>query len=344
MIKKCVLIGLFALLINCAALLGVVKTDGINNVVVSQDMPVPSGAVVLIEKDGKPLLTEAQFNDFLDQVINAEPQIAFYMQMDPDGARSKLLEAKLRELIIGLWADEQKIREQESYKKQYEIGRQALDSMLVQQMFIESNKKEVSEKEVRAYYDQFKGKDPDLGTAGGVKAKGVKFEDQAKADAFVSEVTKTKHDIDKAAKSLKNLKVRDFGLVSKDGFWTLDQKLKDGILATTEFPSVAVSKVGDKEVWVFVASEKKLPEYEPFDQVKDGIKQKLSVQSIEKIFEEKVPALAQEKKVVAYPSRLSKISVQKDMNNKDQSMVDAEEDLGLQQMVAGAHGIKQSVL
>ncbi|OGB97616.1 hypothetical protein A3F06_03745 [candidate division TM6 bacterium RIFCSPHIGHO2_12_FULL_36_22] len=265
---------------------------------------------VLISVDGKAYLTEAGFEDFLDQVKASEPQLVVYMQMDPDGIREQLLQAKKQEAIMNAWADKNKITEKESYKNRKAIGEQALHSMLVHQEFVEQHKSEPTDADARKYYEEQKIKDPNLGTPGGIIAKGVKFATEKEAKDFQARLKTEEHDIDALADKDKNLDIQDFGIISESGFSFVDPKIKENIISKKKFPSSDVVKVAENEYWVAVALDEQKPEFEPFDQVKDVIKQQLAGKKVEEMFEREIPKYEKEFKVKTYAENLKKQTMQ----------------------------------
>ncbi|HJM68825.1 MAG TPA: hypothetical protein QGF02_02670 [Candidatus Babeliales bacterium] len=265
---------------------------------------------VLISVDSKAYLTEAGFEDFLKQVQASEPQLAVYMQMDPDGIREQLLKAKMQEAIMNAWADKHKVKEKETYKSRKEIGEQALHSMLVHQEFVEHHKSEPTDADARKFYDEQKAKDPNLGTPGGIMAKGVKFATEAEAKAFQAKLKAEAHDIDATAAKDKDLEVQDFGVVSDAGFSFVDPKIKDALVGKKSFPSSDLVKVAENEYWVAVALGEQKPEFEPFDNVKDAIKQQLAGKKVEEMFEREIPKYEKEFKVKSHAENLKKQTVQ----------------------------------
>lgn len=265
-----------------------------------------SGNKTLISVDGKPYLTELDFEEFLNQVVESEPQLSIYMQMDPDGIRSQLLEAKKREAVMNEWAKKNKVTESDSYKKRRKIGEDALHSMLVHQEFVEKHKSDPTDADARKYYEEHKDKDPNLGTPGGKKAKAVRFTSESDAKAFDKKLSADKHDIDKTAKNEKDAKVQDLGVISEAGFSFVDPAIKEKVLKHKKFPVSDVIKLNDQEFWVVVTSGEQKAEYEAFENVKDAIKQQLAGKKVEEMFEAKIPQYEKEYKIKAHKQNMKK--------------------------------------
>ncbi|MBT4856353.1 hypothetical protein HOM50_00735 [bacterium] len=272
---------------------------------VRKEAPMP-GQKVLISIGGEPYLTEQGFEEFLEQVKESEPQLSVYMQMDPDGIREQLLKAKKQEAIMNAWAKKEKVTDKTTYKTRKKIGEDALHSMLVHQEFVEAHKAEPTITDAKKFYEENKTKDPNLGTPGGVTAKGLKFSTDKAAVDFNALLKKDAYNIDKLAEQDKNLDVQDLGLISEGGFSFVDPKIKEVVVANKTFPTSNVVKVSDNEYWVVISLEEQKPEFEPFEQVKDAIMQQLAGQHVEAMFEREVPKYEKEFKVKTHPENLTK--------------------------------------
>ena len=259
----------------------------------ADDSVVASGEV-LISADGQPALTRQEFEEFVRELEASDPQISFMMQIVPD-FKQQLLEMKKRSVIIGQWAEKNKVRDSATYREQKARSMKALDEMLLNQHFIEAHKVEVTDADARAFYDQNKEKEAGLMISpAGVEAKGVKFDNEAAAKAFEQAVKSAGNNIAKAAQE-KSAKVNDFGVVTAMSM--VAAPVKDVVMKFKTFPSSAFVKAGDKEYWVVVATGSRKAEYQPFGQVKDAIKQRLQGSKIEEMLKAELPKYEEEFKI-----------------------------------------------
>lgn len=249
----------------------------------------------VITKNGKTVLTYGEFEAFIDDLKKADPNIEFYLKMDPS-IKAQLLDAKERQIIIDTVAQAMGAANDPEYKKEYEQGEKALREMLSQKFFVKKHVQEVTDADAQRYYQENKDTDSMLvAVPAGVQAKGVKFASQAEAEKFAAQVKAENNDITKAATPAKHA-VQDFGSVTKMSM-NVDPAVKAKILETAKFPAVDVVKAGDKEFWVVVSLRKQETQYRSLDQVKDAIKQRLNSKRIEEMFQTKVPQFEKEHKI-----------------------------------------------
>jgi hypothetical protein len=271
----------FSILILLSGCMPKKDVPGGESVKVSED--------VLVSQNGKPLLTVSEFQNFIKDAIGADPQMQFIAQLKPNFEELVFEHAKLREIVFNKWAEEAGVQKRAEYKKQKEQAEKALASMLNQQMFIKDHVGEVTEDQIRRYYDEKKNEDENLIISpAGVEAKGVKFDKEVDAKALLEEAKKAKSDFAAVAKNVKK-DVEDFGLVTRTSF--LDSAtLKDSILNAKKVPSVLpVIKVSDNEFWVVKVVKREEVQYRPFDQAKEMIREIITHKAIENVFEDKIP-------------------------------------------------------
>ncbi len=255
------------------------------------DKAVPSteiGEEVLVSENGKTLLTLSEFQEFVQEAMGADPQMQFMAQLMPDFEEQLFDRAKFREVILNKWAEENKISEKEEYKMQETRAKKALETMLNQQMFIKEHVGEITDAQIRKHYDENKGKDQNLMVSPeGIEAKGLSFEKEKEALAFLEKVAALKGDIVLAAKEMKK-ELEDLGLVTQTSM--IDPTVKDKVLEAKKVPAtLPIIKAGDKEFWVVRVIKKEKAQYRPFEQAKDMLKETLMNKEIEKVFDKKVP-------------------------------------------------------
>lgn len=285
---------------------------------------VDSSTALLSIKDdqGKTvaLITEQTLLDFVDMASEAQPQMRAFLEMMPN-AHEMLFKQIKQGALLDEWVKRKKIDQQEDYKKDLEKILKAVKTQLNAQYFQKNLKINVSDSEVKKYYNDHKQEVPGLiVTQGGVVAKAVFFDDEDQAKEFKSKLSKKDADIDALAKEYDK-EVDDFNGSLNDRSFA-DQKVKDVVLKLSSFPSTDLIKVDDKNVAVVLSTSKKETEYLPFDdQVKEGLRNMLRQQKMAESFEKELGAFektigAEENKEYFDAKRKEKEDAQKQMQEQ----------------------------
>jgi hypothetical protein len=306
-IKDCALVLLTSLIVlpGCSFFDKKGKDDVSAHKVVSGDVLVYSG--------DKPLLTEEEFNDFLDQAAEADPQARMMLSMMPEAIREQALEAKKRALVISEWAKHEGVRDSKEYQSKQKLIMQSVQESLDSEAFMKKHKVEITDKEARTFYDENKTKDPRfMISQAGVKTFGVEFDSKVKADEYLEKIKNSISSIEKDAESQK-LKTRDFGTINTDSY--APKAIKDVILKA-KVPSVQVVKE-DGNFWVVAALSKETAKYHSFDDLKEGIKKMLEQQKIEDMMEKELPKYEKQFGIKINEDYLKDLKDKKDAREKE---------------------------
>jgi peptidyl-prolyl cis-trans isomerase C len=229
---------------------------------------------VLATIDGKPLLTEKQFEEYKRQFAQAQPNYAPFLN-DP-AIEEQVFEGQLNEKKLELWAKENNIAQKPEFKKDLEdimdFGKRSLNV----KYFQEAHPVTVSDADARGFYEENKQSPQFMMDAGGVKAQAVMFDSKDKAEKFFDEVKDKPTKFASEAKD-EDLKVKDFGFVQKQSF-NVEGPLREKILSYKSFPKVELVTINDKSYAVVYATEKKEAKFVDFEQVKEPIKNMLKQQ------------------------------------------------------------------
>lgn len=250
-----------------------------------------SGDVVLATMGGKPILTMKQFEERFEQILNAQPQWRAMLPYVPN-LKLDVANSLVSQDIINKFVEESGINKQDEYIKDLELARTQAQNIVNVKHFRAAATKQVSDEEVRKYYDEHKAEHQELlASQGGVPVAGVSFEKESDAKAFAGKVSgKGIEDLKKAAEAAKlGAKFRDFKFVNAQSF-SIDQALRDKVLALKK-PGVEVIKVNDKTFWVVSVGPKKEPEYHPFEQVKEGLAKFLANKAMDETMTAKLEEL-----------------------------------------------------
>lgn len=268
---------------------------------------------VLISANGKPVLTEQEFESFLEQAAEADPQAKMMLSMMPEAIKEQALDAKKRSAVISEWAKHEGIRDTKEYKERKEAIFKSVEESLDHEAFMKKHKAEVTDKDAKDFYDKNKVQDPRFKISEeGTKSFGVEFDSKEKAQAFLDEIKNKVSAIENEAES-KKLKTRDFGIVNKDSYQP--KAIKNAVLAA-KVPSVQVVQDG-KEFWVVAALSKEAAKYHSFDDLKEGIKRMLEGQKMEETMDKELPKYEQKHNVTLNQDYLKDLQAKKEARENE---------------------------
>lgn len=247
----------------------------------------------LITMDGTPIVTVNSLQSEKEKLLDANPQLKQMLDyMDPAQLDRNLAEGLMNQVIVDRYIGEQGVDQQPAYKKELRDGIKAVERMVNTKFFTQSFDVNISDADVRAFYDANKDAMPHLVVSrGGVRAMGVPFATEQEARAFADVVKAQKNDIQQAATMQgKKDQLRDFMTVNQQSFG-VEPELKNKIMAITSFPSVNVIKLQDGSAWVVLAQSKEAAQYRPLDEVKDDLKDYLEKEERAKRFDAEMSKL-----------------------------------------------------
>ncbi|MDP3889351.1 MAG: peptidylprolyl isomerase, partial [bacterium] len=228
---------------------------------------------VLVWMDGKPLITIEKLKTEKNDLMESNPQLrAMIAFMDEKQLDRNLTDGLTNQAVVDKYVASNKIDQSKEYKQEMDRMMRSVKHMLNTKFFAQELSIVVGDAQVKEFYDKNKESMPNLLVSrGGVKAEGVLFNSQAKAQDFVKKVQEV-GSFQKAAEAtgMKD-KVKDFKLVH-DQSLGMDNTLRDEIVKLNKFPTNKVIRVDDKTYWVVHASAKEETKYRPLDQVKGDLK------------------------------------------------------------------------
>lgn len=234
---------------------------------------VNDGSAVVISMNGKPVVSERSLDGEYEQLLKDNPQIEQMLPLmgGKDGLLDRLTAALADRAVLRRFIVEEGISKQADYKEELERMIKSVTDMLNVKYFNKKYVANVSDRDVRDFYEKNKTTMPELLISrGGVQAAGVKFANEADAKAFVAKLKAVKNDLVAAAKEA-GANVEDFQLVNNQSVG-IAPALREKVLAMKSFPSVELVKVGDDAFWVVKATSKEDTVYREYEQVKDNLK------------------------------------------------------------------------
>lgn len=236
-----------------------------------------SGSDVLLEINGKPVLTVQEYEEQLDMARKANAQIDMLLQMMPNAEKDIIFRGMTTAKLMQAWAEKQGVDKSEEFKKQRKQLHDAMDSQLYMKHFDDAHPVDVSDADVAQYYEEKKDLIPALTlTPGGVDISFVRFEDKGKAEQFLSKVK----DVKKAAafKTMATESKQTPGTAVINPKAPFADAIKNAVLEIRKFPSVHMIKAGDNAYWIVLATGKTDTVYRDLKnpEIQQGLKKMLS--------------------------------------------------------------------
>jgi hypothetical protein len=266
---------------------------------------VADGSPVLVKMEGQPVITlndfEKKFDDFVDK-NRLRPLIQFM----PD-AKDKFLDGLISQKLIDREIRSLGIDKKGEYKQEFAQIVEAAEQMLNTKYWAELHPVQVSDAEMKRFYDEHKDQLPEvLISRGGVATVGINFANEAEAKAFYDKVKANPATFTEAAKTAKlDGKIQNFELVDETNM-TVDPKLREKIVLYERFPTVEMIKVSDNACWVVYAKEKKKAECRPYDQVKSTVEQYVMREKRMQEFEKEINSLRDKYQIVVDKTQFSR--------------------------------------
>lgn len=243
-----------------------------------------SAAVVSIE--GKTVVSEKSLNKAFQQLMQEDPRIAQMLPLmgGEDALKDRVAQALAEQKLMKRWAVDENLAQNAEFAADRERMLEQIDYLLADKYFKMNYKASVPASEVKKFYEDNKDKMAELMISrGGIRAEGIKFDNEADAQAFAAKVKAAGMDLAKAAEAAdKTDAIQDFRVVNGQSVG-IAPSLREKIMALKTFPSVNVIKVDDKNVWVVKAESKEDTVYRPFEEIKDQLKAYLESQKQEEV-------------------------------------------------------------
>lgn len=253
-----------------------------------KEEPVIASEEVIISSDGKALLKLQEFKQYIADATARDQQMAMMAQFMPDFEEKMFEGGAYPRVIFNEWAKRNNITSKSEYKQELAKAVRVAEEVLNQDYFIKAHVTEVTDSEVKKFYDENKDKEPGLMvSAGGVESKAVKFDKETKAKEFFDKVHAKAGNIEAIAKEL-NLKITDLGKVNNMSM--LSETVKNKILEAKSHPAVLpVINDGGKEFWVVKVYKREPVQYRPFDQIKGQLKEHVAARKMSETIQKVLP-------------------------------------------------------
>ncbi|UNE35810.1 peptidyl-prolyl cis-trans isomerase [Vermiphilus pyriformis] len=261
----------------------------------------PFSGTTLVTLRGRPVISLEQFDKEVEQILDRDPQLKQLkpiLAANPE-ARAQLEDQALQGLayqeVLQAYVTDNNIDKKAEYQKELQEAMRAVRAMLNKKYFDERFPVTIGDAEVRKFYDENKDLYPQFVVSrGGTNARGVQFDKEADARAFLEKVRGKGAQMEAIAKENKFAdNFKDFKLVNAQSL-ALDPVLRDKILAFSALPVLELVKVNDTTFWVVYASGKEETKYRTFDELKENIREFLVTQKQAEREDQELRRLAKE--------------------------------------------------
>lgn len=258
----------------------------------SDSSSIANSSDVLLSIDGKPALTVEEYEEQLDMARQSNQQIDMLLQMMPNAEREYIFKGISIGKLMKAWGEKEGMDKLPAFQKQRRQLHDAMDLQLYMKAFEETHPLQISDSDVKEFYETKKDLIPGLAlTPGGVNIVYARFDSKDKADKFLAKAKDIK-DVKKfkADAELEKLSVADATINDKSNF---SDALKEVVLGIKSFPRVTSVKVGDNSYWVLFATGKTDAKYRDLKsaEVQQGLRKMIADERKEKQLEQFVEEL-----------------------------------------------------
>lgn len=261
-----------------------------------------SSGASLCSINGEPVISESEFLNNLNQMIQANPYFrGASADTLPKELQRKFFEQLTMQAVIEKYSVKNNVEKDPEYIKAYNETEKLLKRSLMVQIFEKHiyDGLSIPDAEISKYFDENKSRF--VKVAGGVLAMGARFESDAEASSFLGSIKGNLDEFEKEAKATKAAKFRDFGRVSKEvrgmQYDVVPAPIKDAVLGMSKLPGIEKIKSGG-EYWVVKAWDKKDTVLFEMAEVKSHIEGILKNNKFKDALEKRMKDLKGEFKVV----------------------------------------------
>lgn len=249
---------------------------------------------ILLNIDGKPAITEVDFNKHLAQMLQVNPYFrGASIDSLPAPLKRKFFDELIKQELIIAWAEKNNIDQDPEFIKSFEEMKKLVKRSLLVQRFETKlfDDISVSEKEIKDHFN--KNKDKFIKEPGGTLVEGISFDDNTSATAFYDKVKGKESEFKSIAKATDKDSFKDFGRVEEKQSGpgvTIPAKIKEKALSLKNLPAIARVQA-DGKIWVICASDKKAPQYFDFAEIREQLEGMLKNNKFREILNKKVDGL-----------------------------------------------------
>ncbi len=244
----------------------------------------------LLTLNGKIAITPDDFDKYVDKIVATNPQMSHFLQAMPD-IKERILDGLVAERVMNAWAEAEKIRDSDDFKKTYALALEDVEKQLVARAFQQYlvSKITIADAEIADHFEKNKDLNPRfIEDRGGLKAHGIAFNGKKQATEWAARVGKP--DNFKTAALKDKLQVEDLGVVNDTNF-KVDKNLKKTIAASKKLPALVTARAEDGKEWVVFVEKKEAPRYRALAEVSDEIRTVIMNERMQEVFVQEIAHL-----------------------------------------------------
>ena len=252
----------------------------------------------LMTIDGEVAITVQEYEDFLEAASSTNPQIAMVVEAMPNGEKDFVFNSYAASRLMKAWAEKNGVTATKEFLQEQKQAYDLVDLQLYFKYYDEAHPIHISDKDLKAFYEEKKDRIPGLVvSSGGVSAQFARFDSREEAQSFYNAVENVSAEQFVEEAKSRYATVQDALINSNSQYSPIIKKFAEKI---SETPYVEVVKVSENSYWVIQALDKTEAEYRPLNspEVKEGLRQMLMEQKKSEQMESNIEALKEEMNVV----------------------------------------------
>ncbi|MBY0110362.1 MAG: hypothetical protein K2X90_04595 [Candidatus Babeliaceae bacterium] len=242
------------------------------------------GSACCISLDGKPALTQRDFENKFNQLCMARPDIQQALAGLPAEQQQafydQFADAMLAELLVSHYVKEAGLMETSEYKMAAQQAHDAVETQLKNSIFqsdiFKKIEREVTDEVAQKYYEENRDRvaifkrAPFIDKIGGVSVQMIEVPKETEAKSLAAQVQK--QDIAKVARDAQR-KVKNLGLVTPRSM-EVDEHIRSKVMGYTTVPQAEVVKLTNGKYAVIKATAIEKDSFKPFNEpeVKEAVK------------------------------------------------------------------------
>jgi hypothetical protein len=253
---------------------------------------------VLMTIDGNVVLTVEEYENIVQAARQSNQQFANAIDSMPNAEKDFVFKGISSGKLMKSWAEKNGVDQTDEFIAERKQAHDSIDLQLYMKFYDEAHPVHISDKELKAFYEENKSSFSQLVISpGGVQCNFVRFETKDDAQDFLDAVKgKSAKTFAKEAED-RYAKVQD-ALINKSSQYS--QPIKKFAEKVKKTPHTEIVKVSDNAYWVMLALSKEKAEYRALESpgVKEGIRSGMINKKKEEELEENMDVLRKEMNVV----------------------------------------------
>lgn len=281
-----------------------------------KEQPTATSEDVLLTINGRPALTVRDFEQYEEQIFQANPQLRSMMAVMPD-VEKNLFDALASQELLWEQAVRKGIDQSPEFNKEVEQNVRMIKRGLAVRNFQKENVVNISDDDIKKYYNENKETIYQMAPSG-IQTTMVVFDRESDAKAFMDKA-KGKSDFAQFAQDSK-LNARNLGRINEQSSY-IEEAVKKAALGAKKFPSTMIIKIDNGKWAVIHVKSKEEAKYYPFDQAREDARTRLYNEKMAKLLTETLERLKKEYNAVENAQYFAKKAAERAGSEKEPMMV-----------------------